>query len=235
MRSYRAVVDENVLRLRDENRRLRLDLVDATEKLEAAKAEKRQAVSAAVAELKAEKDASHRRRDRGTFAGIGSTDVATKVQPFGFDASQSLEGVDLTIGEEQLKVPTKFARSLIGPSGENIKLLQQVTGCRTILETEAEGAQGFRILKIKGIPVQRAHCRELVQSHFEAEQKAHVCAHDHQHVDDPIYTAVKIVLDAASARETEDEVDLAKSLGKITQFARDLVELAWGRRNQRTC
>lgn len=32
------------------------------------------------------------------------------------------------------------------------------------------------ILKIKGIPVQRAHCRELVQSHFEAEQKAHVCA-----------------------------------------------------------
>ena len=52
------MVDENVLRLRDENRRLRLDLVDATEKLEAAKAEKRQAVSAAVAELKAEKDAS---------------------------------------------------------------------------------------------------------------------------------------------------------------------------------
>lgn len=32
-------------------------------------------------------------------------------------------------------------------------------------------------------------------------------------MDDPIYTAVKIVLDAASARETEDEVDLAKSLG----------------------
>ena len=52
------MVDENVLRLRDENRRLRLDLVDATEKLEAAKAEKRQAVSAAVVELKAEKDAS---------------------------------------------------------------------------------------------------------------------------------------------------------------------------------
>ena len=57
MRSYRAVVDENV-RLRDENKRLRLDLADATDKLEAAKAEKRQAVSAKVAELKAEKDAS---------------------------------------------------------------------------------------------------------------------------------------------------------------------------------
>ena len=51
------MVDENV-RLRDENKRLRLDLADATDKLEAAKAEKRQAVSAKVAELKAEKDAS---------------------------------------------------------------------------------------------------------------------------------------------------------------------------------
>lgn len=128
----------------------------------------------------------------------------------------------LVLGVEEMKVPARFARTLIGVGGENIRLLQQVTGCRAYLEAakDAEGEDGFRILKIQGIPLQRAHCKELVQSHYASAQQAKLLKYDSHSATDPLYTAVKVALSAHGAEDLEDDVELAKIRSKITQFAR---------------
>ncbi|CAL1140886.1 unnamed protein product [Cladocopium goreaui] len=128
----------------------------------------------------------------------------------------------LVLGVEEMKVPARFARALIGYGGENIKLLQQVTGCRAYLEAakDAEGEDGFRILKIQGIPLQRAHCKELVQSHYASAQQAKMLKYDNHSATDPLYTAVKVALSAHGAEDLEDDLELAKIRSKITQFAR---------------
>jgi len=130
-----------------------------------------------------------------------------------------MDANSLIVGVEEMKVPTGFARSLIGYGGDNIRLLQQVTGCRAYLEPakDADGEHGFRILKIQGIPVQRAHCIELVQSHYQSEQQAKILKYDNHGANDPLFTAVKVALFIA---EGEDELELAKIRSKVTQFAR---------------
>eukprot|EP00435_Cladocopium_sp_Y103_P026476 s2197_g6.t1 len=128
----------------------------------------------------------------------------------------------LVLGVEEMKVPARFARALIGYGGENIRLLQQVTGCRAYLEAakDAEGEDAFRILKIQGIPLQRAHCKELVQSHYASTQQAKILKYDKHDATDPLYTAVKVALSAHGAEDLEDELELAKIRSKVTQFAR---------------
>eukprot|EP00931_Biecheleriopsis_adriatica_P032953 TRINITY_DN19167_c0_g1_i1.p1 TRINITY_DN19167_c0_g1~~TRINITY_DN19167_c0_g1_i1.p1 ORF type:complete len:659 (-),score=164.92 TRINITY_DN19167_c0_g1_i1:69-1913(-) len=129
------------------------------------------------------------------------------------------------VGEEQMKVPSKMAKALIGPGGENVKLLQQVTGCKVILDLSTQSADGLHTVKISGIPVQRAQAKSLIEQQCEAEQKAKLLKYEpNEPASDNLFTAVKVALSSAGADGQEEPFEIARIRAKITQFARNSSE-----------
>ncbi|CAJ1350681.1 unnamed protein product [Effrenium voratum] len=74
--------------------------------------------------------------------------------------------------EELVKVPSHLVKSLIGPGGENFRLLQQVTGCQPVLVAAKDaGENEYCVVKLWGIPSHRVQARQLVEQHCKSEQK----------------------------------------------------------------
>ncbi|CAE8625280.1 unnamed protein product [Polarella glacialis] len=127
---------------------------------------------------------------------------------------------DGTFGQEAMKVPHQMARNIIGPGGENVKLLSTVTGCRVTLDSTPD-ASGMQNAILRGSAQQRARAKALIEEQCEAEDRVKKLRFQQaEPEDDIIYTAVKIALGAANMEGSEEANDVIKIRTKITQLAR---------------
>lgn len=132
---------------------------------------------------------------------------------------------DFFVGEDQMKIPKSVGRSIIGPGGENVKLLQQVTGCKVIIDLANLGPDGLQTVRLCGIPAQREHAKALIEQQRTAEERIKTLRYEpDEPAEDAIYTSVKVALSSAGIDEEEDAVETARVRSKITTFARQSAE-----------
>eukprot|EP00930_Biecheleria_cincta_P041910 TRINITY_DN2880_c0_g2_i1.p1 TRINITY_DN2880_c0_g2~~TRINITY_DN2880_c0_g2_i1.p1 ORF type:complete len:665 (-),score=158.37 TRINITY_DN2880_c0_g2_i1:44-1894(-) len=132
---------------------------------------------------------------------------------------------DFFVGEDQMQIPKSVGRSIIGPGGENVKLLQQVTGCKVIIDLANVGPDGQQTVRLMGIPAQREHAKALIEQQRQAEERIKTLKYEpDEPAEDSIYTSVKVALSSAGIDEEEDAVETARVRAKITTFARQSAE-----------
>jgi len=124
--------------------------------------------------------------------------------------------------EERIQIPARMARSIIGPGGENVRLLSQVTGCKVQIDGQIQ--DGMQMVRLYGMEPQRKQAKALIEQQCEAEQKLKNLKFEEPVNEDGLYTAVKVALNAAGVDQQEEAAELSKIRQKIVSFARSSSE-----------
>jgi len=128
----------------------------------------------------------------------------------------------LQISEERIQIPARMARSIIGPGGENVRLLTEVTGCK--VQIDGQIMDGMQTVRLQGMQPQREQAKALIEQQCEAEQKLKMLKYEEPVQDDALYTAVKVALSSAGVDQQEELSELSKIRGKLVTFARGCSE-----------
>lgn len=127
------------------------------------------------------------------------------------------------VGEAWLKVPAHMSKALIGPSGDNVKLLHQVTGCKIAVDFETPSTDGMQIVRLYGIAWQREQAKGLLLQQCEAVNKAHMLRYD-EAAGSSIYAAVKVAMTSAGIEGFEEPMEIARIRFSIINFANSSAE-----------
>lgn len=127
-------------------------------------------------------------------------------------------------GEDQVQIPSRTARTLIGVAGNNTKLFTQVTGCA--IQIDKDVVNGMQNAKISGMLAHLQVAKTFIEQQAEVDLYTAKASSAQTTLDptDDLTTSIKVALQAANVQQLEEPPEVPKIMSKIVNFATSAAE-----------